>query len=349
MKFTVLIPLYNKAPYLDCTLASVLAQSCRDFEILVVDDGSTDGGDALVEARIEAQAGDPRAPQSPRLRLIRQANAGVSAARNRGIDEARGEWVVFLDADDWQHPTFLAALELAQTRMPRAQTVATDFLRFPHTEGPWPPRWQLPAGTPQVERITDLPTRWMQGPSLCSSAVAVRRSFLQTMRPCFPPGESVGEDLDLWFRLAEKAPVALVRAPLAAYRVAVQGSLTAQAVPASMPLFLQRLRERALTGRLNAAQRRSALRLVAHYQVTLARHALAAGRRPLALRWLLQGRRAALGRRWWLTLAMTLLAPGRWVSQWQSWRVQLASPAAVLSAGSPSAPSGSARSMADAG
>jgi cellulose synthase/poly-beta-1,6-N-acetylglucosamine synthase-like glycosyltransferase len=355
MKFTVLIPLYNKAPYIDCTLSSVLAQSCRDFEIVVIDDGSTDGGDAKVEARIKALAAaanptNPRIPTNqPQLRLVRQANAGVSVARNRGIEEARGDWVVFLDADDWQHPAFLAALELAQERYPRAQTVATDFLRFPHTEGPWPPPWELPAGTPQVERITDLPARWMQGPSLCSSAVAVRRGLLHAMQPCFPPGESVGEDLDLWFRLAERAPVALVRAPLAAYRVAVQGSLTSQGAPSSMPLFLQRLRERALTGRLSLPQRRSALRLVSHYDVTMARHALAAGRRALALRWLLQGRGAALGRRWWLTLAMAVLAPARWVSQWQSWRVQLASPVAALGSSTPPAPSGPARSMADAG
>ncbi|MEY3460952.1 MAG: hypothetical protein RLZZ03_605, partial [Pseudomonadota bacterium] len=203
MKFTVLIPLYNKAAFIGCTLDSVLAQSCQDFEILVVDDGSTDGGDQLL-----AQVRDSR------LRLVRQANAGVSAARNRGIREAQGDWVVFLDADDWLHPEFLAGLAHAQRCCPQAQIVATDFLRCPHTDTNWPPRWQLPAGKPDVERITDLPLRWIHGPTFCCSSVAVRRSTLQAMQPCFPVGESVGEDLDLWFRLTEKSPLALVRSPL---------------------------------------------------------------------------------------------------------------------------------------
>ena len=319
MKFTVLIPLYNKAPYIRCTLDSVLAQSCTDFEILVIDDGSTDGGDKIVEALA-----------SDRIRLIRQANAGVSAARNRGIALAQGEWVSFLDADDWQHPDFLAALELAQAACPDAKTVATDFLRVPHTEGPWPPHWQVDAGQPEVEYITDLPARWVNSPSVCSSAIAARRDLLQSMQPCFPLGESVGEDLDLWFRLAEKAPIALVRVPLAAYRVAVQDSLTTKHTATVMPPFLRRLRDRATSGMFTQAQRRSALWMVAQHQVTLARLTITRGQRLLGLRWLLRARHAMRGRRWWMTLAMAVFFPSPWVRQWERWRVQRTSPVATL-------------------
>ena len=315
MKFTVLIPLYNKAPFIGCTLASVLAQSCQDFEIVVVDDGSTDGGDQL-----------PADVADSRLRLIRQANAGVSAARNRGIVEARGDWVVFLDADDWLHPEFLAGLAHAQKCCPQAPIVATDFLRCPHTGANWPPRWQLPAGKPDVERITDLPLRWIHGPTFCCSSVAVRRSTLLAMQPCFPVGETVGEDLDLWFRLAEKSPLALVRSPLAAYRVELPGSLSAQAKPTTIPPFMQRMRQRALSGQMTQQQSRSALQLVAQQQVSLARLAIAAGQRLEALLWLQRGRDAMASKRWWLTLAMALLFPARWVSRWQQWRVNRASP-----------------------
>jgi glycosyltransferase involved in cell wall biosynthesis len=319
MKFTVLIPLFNKAPYIRCTLDSILAQRCTDYEILVIDDGSTDGGDDIVNHLTD-----------DRIRLIRQPNAGVSAARNRGIAEARGEWVSFLDADDWQHPDFLAALLLAQAACPDAKTVATDFLRLPHTEGPWPPNWRVASGQPEIERITDLAARWVDAPSVCSSAIAARRDLLQSMQPCFPLGESVGEDLDLWFRLAEKAPIALVRSPLAAYRVAVQGSLTTQHTPTEIPPFLRRLRDRALTGLVAPAQRRSALWMVAQHEVTLARLAIEKGQRRLGLRWLYRGRRAALGRRWWLTLMMTLFFPTQWVHHWQHWRIQRASPVASM-------------------
>jgi hypothetical protein len=139
-------------------------------------------------------------------------------------------------------------------------------------------------------------------------------------------GESVGEDLDLWFRLAEKSPVALVRSPLAAYRVALPGSLSALAKPTSMAPFMLRMRQRALSGELTTQQSRSALRLVAQQYLTLARQSIAAGHRLLSLRWLLLGRGVCWTWRWWLTLGMALLFPARWVNRWQHWRVRRASP-----------------------
>lgn len=309
MKFSVVIALYNKAPYIGCTLASVLAQTFTDFEVIVIDDGSSDGGTEQVAAMTDA-----------RLRLVRQPNAGVSVARNHGIALARGEWVAFLDADDWLHPRHLACLVLAQQACPEADTVASSFLPVADAPGPWPPPWSVPAGAPEVEVITDLAARWMSGPTLYTSSVAVRTARLQQMQPCFVPGESYGEDVDLWFRLAEQTPVALVRAPLVAYRVAVQDSLSSRHDRLEMSAALERMRGRALSGRLNPAQARSALWLVAQAEVTLARQALASGRRLQGWRWLLRARHAARGRRWWLTAAMALCCPGPLVRHWQRWR-----------------------------
>lgn len=92
---TVIVPAYNAAATIDETLRSVRAQSWRDLEILVVDDGSRDATPEIVRRHAEAD---------PRLRLIRQANAGVAAARNRAIEEARGAFIAPVDADDLWHP-----------------------------------------------------------------------------------------------------------------------------------------------------------------------------------------------------------------------------------------------------
>lgn len=310
MKFSVVIPLYNKGAFIECTLASVLAQRWSDFELIVVDDGSTDQGPDRVAA-----VGDPR------VRLVRQANAGVAAARNRGIALAQGEWVAFLDADDWLHPDYLATLVEVQKACPEADTVATDLAFIAHTEAHWPPPWPLPEGPPAIEVIRCLPQRWMQGPTLSSSSTAVRRSRLVQMQPCFPEGETQGEDLDLWFRLSEMAPIAMAHTPLAAYRIELAGSLSSGHRAQELAPFLQRLRERALHGPMRRDWRHATLLLVAQHELTHARLNVAAGQRLAAWHWLWQARHALAHRRWWGTALLCLL-PAAWSRHLQRWREQ---------------------------
>lgn len=107
--FSVVIPAFNRADLIGPTLRSVLAQDCRDWECLVVDDGSDDG-DALRKA-VEAMA-------DPRFHYLRRANGGGGAARNSGIDAARGRFVAFLDSDDLFLPTKLSAMAAALADAP---------------------------------------------------------------------------------------------------------------------------------------------------------------------------------------------------------------------------------------
>lgn len=313
MRFSVVIPLHDKAAYIDCTLQSVLAQDCADLEVVVIDDGSRDAGPQIVARCRDA-----------RVRLLRQANAGVAVARNRGIAAAQGQWVCFLDADDWLHPTYLSTLIEAQQRFPQADVVAADFVRVPHAEGPWPAPWSVSAERTEVELIERLARRWMDGPTLSSSSVAVRRSRLLSLQPCFAPGESLGEDLDLWFRLAEVTPVALAHKPLVAYRVQVQGSLSSGHPQARSFPFLERLRQRCAS--LSPQLRRDTSWLIAQHELNLARQALQAGRRRQAWRWLLQAHPAASGRRWWFTLLMAALMPRRWIEHSIQWRERSTAP-----------------------
>jgi hypothetical protein len=166
----------------------------------------------------------------------------------------------------------------------------------------------------------------MLGPSICSSAVAVQRDLLQTMQPCFPLGESIGEDLDLWFRLAEKTPIALVRLPLAAYRRDVASSLTTQHINLTTAPFLQRIHDRTMSGLMTPAQRRSALGLLAQHEVSKARFAARTGQRRTSLRGLIRGRHAVWSRRWWLTLVMTLVIPKQLIRRFESWRIRRQNP-----------------------
>ena len=313
MKFSVVIPLYNKARFIEGAVRSALAQTYPPHEVIVIDDGSTDGGADLVED-LGFQC----------VRVVRQINAGVSAARNRGIALAQGDWVAFLDADDWQHPAFLAHLARAHQSCPEAQMLATGFRQVDGENGQEPEEWPVPEAFCEVELIEDLRVRWMKNAPFFTSSVAVRTDLLRQMRPCFVEGESFGEDLDLWFRLADLTPVALVGCPLAAYRAAVAGSLTAAAQPRKLAPFLSRMRQRAREGAIPAHLRRSALWFVAQQEVTLARELLAAGRRREAIGCLVQARDAARGRRWQLTALMALFMPAQVAGRWQRWRLRSA-------------------------
>jgi hypothetical protein len=177
--------------------------------------------------------------------------------------------------------------------------------------------WALPEAC-RIERIDDLRTRWMQGTTLCTGSVAVKTSRLRQMQPCFPVGEVFGEDHDLWFRVADETPVALVNAPLIAYRVVPDGLSSSHRN--NLPPYLVRMRERALDGTLPAQHRASALWFVAQQEVTLARHAVIDGNRRRAWRWLMQARDAMWTPRWHLTAAMVLFIPAQLVARWQHWR-----------------------------
>jgi glycosyltransferase involved in cell wall biosynthesis len=123
MRASVVIPLFNKAPFIERALKSVTSQTLTDFEVIVIDDGSTDGGSALVTSFSDS-----------RIRLVKQENAGPGAARNRGLCEARGEFVAFLDADDEWLPEFLSESIRLLDQNPNASAVTSGYFGFPGGE-----------------------------------------------------------------------------------------------------------------------------------------------------------------------------------------------------------------------
>ena len=183
--FTAVIPLHNKQDFIGDTLRSALAQDHPSFEIVVVDDESTDGSAAVVERLADA-----------RIRLVKQANAGPGPARNRGAAEARGEWIAFLDADDHWLPDHLSALEAAIDAFPDADVVATGFARRRAGDAIAPAASREPSAPIPVDYFREAAQREV----LWTSATAVRRdAFLASGGfGAFWPGE----DMELWARLA---------------------------------------------------------------------------------------------------------------------------------------------------
>lgn len=193
--FSVVIPLYNKEAHVCRCINSVLSQTFKDFEVIVVDDGSSDNSYNLVKAHDDS-----------RLRIIQQANAGVSAARNRGIEVAAGEWVTFLDADDEWFPPFLQKVYECAHAFPEAGVIysVVDFIRDGKIMEA-PPR-NNESGPHLVVDYFAFTLLW-PGQKIVSSAIAVRREAFKASG-VFPVGVKIGEDKDTWHRLVWTAQIA---------------------------------------------------------------------------------------------------------------------------------------------
>jgi glycosyltransferase involved in cell wall biosynthesis len=207
-RISIVMPLYNKAETVLDSLRSVMVQTVTDWELIVIDDGSTDGGGEQVST-----LGDTR------LRLHRQLNAGVSVARNAGVELARADLVTFLDADDLWKPDFLAAILALREEYPQAGWFATGYEIRPDF------------GAARIPRLSGLASDFKRGflpdyfciasrsdPPVCSSVVAVIKKNLQAIGG-FPAGITSGEDLLTWARLAARYPLAYDLHPLAVFRV----------------------------------------------------------------------------------------------------------------------------------
>ncbi len=203
MRFSVIIPLYNKAPYVEKALRSVLEQTFSSFEVIVVDDGSRDGS-AEIADRVLENAIVPS-------RVIRQANAGVSTARNNGASTAKGEYICFLDADDWWAPAFLEKMDGLIRNYPEAGIYGTNYYYVKNG------RQRVCVKSAETGYI-DYCTVYASGLAmpLTSISVAISLGVFREFSG-FKPTIKLGEDFDLWIRIALKYKVAFLNEPLAYY------------------------------------------------------------------------------------------------------------------------------------
>lgn len=197
---SVVIPLYNKEKTVARALRSVLAQTFQDFEVVVVNDGSTDNSVQVVASI----GGDPR------IKLVNQPNAGVAAARNRGVAEAHGEVVAFLDADDEWLPGFLETVRGLVAAHPQSDIFATSYFKV-GPDGQRRPTMLASADLSDYFRVAS-----SSEPPVNASCVAIKKHALEEIGG-FPVGIRSGEDLLTWARLAVRGLVAYRAEPLAVF------------------------------------------------------------------------------------------------------------------------------------
>ncbi|MCB0639316.1 MAG: glycosyltransferase family 2 protein [Lewinella sp.] len=205
---SIVMPLYNKAPEVLATIASVQAQTVTDWELVVVDDGSTDRGPELV-----------RGLEDPRVRVFSQSNAGVSAARNQGIASAKAELIAFLDADDRWQPEFLGCVLALARDYPEAQWFATGYEIRRQGQAAFEARLLgVDKGFSRGLLGEYFLVAMQSDPPVWTSACVVRRDAIVGIGG-FPLGISSGEDLLTWARLAVRFPLAYDARALAIFEV----------------------------------------------------------------------------------------------------------------------------------
>lgn len=190
--FSVVIPLYNKAHFVLRTVESALSQDFSDFEIIVIDDGSTDGSADVL-----------RDVADSRLIVVNQENAGVAAARNRGIELSRGRYLAFLDADDVWRPYYLTEIRKIIESYPEAGMYVTAYDVVL-------PKGKIVHSSEDVGSTGVKRSYWSTLKSaydfVWTSATVIPKRLVDEVGG-FLSGELIGQDLDLWARVAQVNPL----------------------------------------------------------------------------------------------------------------------------------------------
>jgi len=202
--FTVIIPLYNKEKHIKRAIQSVLTQTYQKFELILVDDGSTDSGLKIVSEIYDK-----------RLKIIKKENGGVSSARNKGIENATYDYIAFLDADDSWYPNFLSSIYEMIKSYPKAGAYCTAY-EFEKNEN------EIKTANINVEikkgtyEVVDYFKGALKKPLISASSVVIKKKVFEEIGS-FSEKLSRGEDLDMWIRVALNYNVIFLNDVLATY------------------------------------------------------------------------------------------------------------------------------------
>ena len=198
--FSVVIPLYNKADTVARTLESVVAQTYKNFEVVIVDDGSTDDG-VVVAGRFKGEL---------RLKVVRQNNAGVSVARNTGAQHAKAPYLAFLDADDEWLPGYLEEINQMIEGFPDAEVYGTNYYCVTSRSLICNRAWG------KTRKLIDFNDAWVRRCPIHTSSSVVRKDAFTAIGG-FVPGHKYYEDAELLFKLSDRGKFCVSSIPLLRY------------------------------------------------------------------------------------------------------------------------------------
>jgi len=212
--FSVIITLYNKAAYIERAIQSVLSQTFQEFELIVVDDGSTDN--PFVQLSVISQQLSVDAPEIyKKVRVIQQQNQGVSTARNNGVKLAKYDYIAFLDADDSWEPAYLEEMNGLIAAYPNAGIYGSGYFIVKNGN-----KRIAPIGVEKDFHRGLINYCQVYSQTLCMplwTGATIIRKYVFDLENGFNPRLKLGEDFDLWIRVAIKHPVAFLNKPMASY------------------------------------------------------------------------------------------------------------------------------------
>ena len=212
--FSVVIPLYNKADTIARTLRSVQAQAYKNFEVIIVDDGSTDEGVLIAESfngKLE-------------LKVVRQKNSGVSVARNTGAKHAKAPYLAFLDADDEWLPGYLEEINRLIEEFPNAEVYGTNYYCVTNKSLVCNRAWG------RTRKLVDFATAWIKRCPIHTSSSVIWKTAFDAVAG-FVPSHKYYEDAELLFKLAYRGRFCISQKPLVKYHTDANIRATNQSAP----------------------------------------------------------------------------------------------------------------------
>lgn len=222
MMFSIVIPLFNKEKFIAETLHSVVLQSYHDYEVIIVNDSSTDNSLAIAQT-FEVDK---------RFKVYTKLNGGVSDARNFGIEKAAGKYICFLDADDIWEKTYLQEVYRLICKYPDNDVFCLGYSFFNNVIEDTYAKYNLRKYIKTDDTVIDF-FRYSvlrKGSIALTSAVVISRSLIESKQLKFKTGCSMGEDVDFWVRACTSKDIVYCNKTLMFYRCSCEDSLTSRGI-----------------------------------------------------------------------------------------------------------------------